>query len=181
MDGALATFHAITTIDLNLTLVTKVLDQVLFQDELESIRTNFKKRINRIRTLNEIRNKMAHGRVVLQAGQDDGLPRFAPYYIEAADARAKHLFLKRGLTSVVRRQEFWTLQELLQKEKDLEEGRTLSLSLIEDQRKLHQTHRGILRRAARLSLDQGIPYDLTPLENSALHGLFGSLTEPTGL
>lgn len=157
-DGAIATFQSLHTLDQKITLAIKVMSQVLYQDEMESFRTSAKKRLIRIKTLNETRNKIAHGRIVWNEFGAYETPKFGPYFIRAAFMRADFMKAKKIATSVVSQPELWSLPELVERVESLSEGRTLSIDLMGDLREALSANADILRKAARLLLDPGIPY-----------------------
>lgn len=165
-DGALTTFQALTTLDQKLTIISKVMSQVFFPDRMEPFRTAAKKKLNRIRTLNEIRNKLGHGRVVISRIEGEESPLFGPYYVEAAQVRAMHLEKGGEITSVVSRQEMWTHDQLVAKVKALWEGRDLSKALLDDLRTIFANEKNTLEKATRLTLDLSTPYAPSPPESA---------------
>lgn len=161
-DGAIATFQALHTLDQKISLTTKVMAQVLYPDELEKFRTKAKAKLNRIRTLNEVRNKIAHGRIVWdEFGAYDG-PKFGPYFLRSAYMRADFMKSVGVATSVVRQSELWTLPDLQKKANSLAEGRDLSIKLMAELREALSANADTLPKAARSLLDPGIPYGPIP-------------------
>jgi len=160
VDGALASYMQIQTTDGKITHLIKVLTQVLYQDEIEKFRTWAKRTLNRIRTLNDIRNDIAHGWVKL--GEQG--PRFQPFYNVAHDFRVQAIGSEGNVPSTIVKPESWDLRQLQDKIEALKEGTDKSGDLMNRLTAVLQDERTTLERAVRMTLDLGIPFDPRPPE-----------------
>ena len=161
VDGPLASFQQIETTDEKMRHLSKVLTQVLYQDELAEFRTWAKKLINRLITLNGKRNKLAHG---LAKFDHDGKPTFLPYFNWAQDYRYKAFTAHSSTPSTILAMPRWSVTDLEKVAVELREGSISSFELVERLMALFEDARPILEKAKRMTLDRGLPYDLSPPE-----------------
>lgn len=158
VDGALASFSAIQTIDAKAGHLIKVAEQVFYQDEMVETRKAIKKGLNRIITLNGIRNKLAHG----IATERDGKAVFMPYYNFAHDWR-REAFDRYGPTpSTVVPTVKWDIPKLHEEVEKLKEGPDLTYKIVHELGDLFEDGSSPLRTARRMTLDRGISYDPNP-------------------
>lgn len=158
VDGALASFLAIQTTESKATHLVKVLDQVFYQDELTDFRKSAKTTLNRIITLNNTRNKLAHGFARLR----DGKAAFLPFYNAASDFR-RFSFDQVGPTpSTVLPTTVWDEPTVRLKAESLREGPKLTQALLSALGELCEDEQSALQTARRMTLDRGLPYDPNP-------------------
>ena len=162
VDGALASFQQIETTDGKVSHLQKVLTQVLYQDELTDFRVWAKKQTNRLITLNQKRNKLAHGLARLD---QDGQPAFLPYFNFAQDFRYNAFNAHSPTPSTVTGIQRWDTAKVQEVAKELRDGALASLDLVERLMTLLEDEKPTLEKAKRMTLDRGIPYDPKPLEN----------------
>jgi hypothetical protein len=81
IDAAVTTYSELRSFDDRKNIISKCLDQVLYPKEFDEFRKNCKSKLNRIRNLSELRNKIAHG--MAAKDEDDGIVKFYPYYNHA--------------------------------------------------------------------------------------------------
>lgn len=162
IDSALATFTNIQTVDAKLNVLRKVVDQVLFQDEFADFRKRAKKGLNRVGTLNDQRNKIAHG-MAKMLEDDAGIekPYFLPFYNIPGHYRERALTSRKMHTGIIKRQEKWDFLQLVNVVESLREGPEISHELLTDLGALYRTQKATLLKAGRMTLDHGLPCDLT--------------------
>jgi len=159
VDGPLASFMEIQTIEAKARLLSKVLSQVLYQDEVEPFRTWAKKAINRIVTLNDIRNKLAHGMARIN---EVGKPVFMPYFNVAHEFRIRAYKSVGSIPGILIPPVEWNENDIRQKVEQLEEGPRLSFELVQKIGALFADQKSLLEKAPRMTLDRGLPYDQNP-------------------
>lgn len=165
VDGALTTFTNIQTVDAKINCLRKVLDQVLYQDELKDFRKSAREKLNRIQKLNELRNKLAHG-MATNVAQEDGqeVPRFLPFYNIPTHHREMALTSRRWHTSVIKRQEQWDIEKTREVVESLSEGFDVAGALVRELLELFEVREATLLDAGRMTLDHGLPCDATHSE-----------------
>lgn len=166
VDGALASFTSIQTIDAKATHLIKVADQVFYQDEMTELRKHIKSALRRLITLNESRNKLAHG----IAKVEDGQAVFLPFFNTAHDYRRRSFDHYGPTPSTVLPTTRWDEAEVRRRVETLREGPEVTLDLIRDIAALFEDESSPLRTARRMTLDRGIPYDPKPPETPQLQG-----------
>lgn len=159
VDGALASFSEIQTIDAKANHVSKVLAQVLYQDEFTDFRKEAKRKLNRIVTLNGTRNKLAHGTA---SANKNGDPVFEPLY-NFAHAFRYNAYRKLGpVPGLIVPPTQWTEADVRKRVQELLEGPELSHDLVRELKALFEDEYTTLQTARRMTLDLGIPYDPSP-------------------
>lgn len=156
VDGALASFMNVQTTDAKITLTTCVLTQVLYQDCFAEFRKRAKKDLIRIRTLNDTRNKLAHGWVRRAEGKP---PAFQPFGNMANDFRVRSLKSLGSLPGIIVEPQYWDTETLRAKVESLGEGPEKSHALWRDLVQLFEDERTTLEKTPRMTLDRGIPFD----------------------
>lgn len=159
LDSALTTFTSIQTVDEKIIVFQKVLNQVLFQDEFTDFRTKAKSTLNRLRTLNDTRNKIAHGMATTVEESGKRVPYFLPFYNLTSFMRERGLFERKWHTSIIKRQEKWSVAELQKKVETLREGPERSKALLDSILALFEDQKATLLKAGRMTLDRGLPFD----------------------
>lgn len=156
-DGAITTFSELRSFDERKGLISKCLDQVLYPNEFNTFRKSAKKRLNRIQTLSQIRNKIAHGAVLKH--HEVGRILFYTYYMDATDHRQRGLAkMHGGPPSIVKNPIKWDLSELAQKAKSLEEAHALAKDLVSELSEQYKENSELLKGTARMLLRPGLPY-----------------------
>lgn len=160
-DGAITTFYELRSFDERKNLISKCLDQVLYPDQFNTFRKDAKNKLNRIQTLSQVRNKIAHGAVLEH--RDVGEFLFYPYFIDAIG------FRQRGLTklygshpSTVKKPITWSLKELSKHAKSLEAAHAIAKDLIAALKEQYEENSELLKDTTRMLLRPGLPFRRLP-------------------
>ena len=155
-DAALIVFRETRDFGQRAKLLRKAFDQTLFDDRFNEARKELQKKLSRLLTLSELRNKFAHG---VCFAEDDKTAHFYPYFIYSLHTRQKHLREQGFASGAIARFEMWTVEETHQKHSDLHECIAL-VSQVEDLViNCYREHREFILQKPRSLLSLGIPFD----------------------
>ncbi|KTW09637.1 hypothetical protein [Sphingomonas sanguinis] len=156
-EAMVATFAELRTAEQKIQMVKKVMRQVLYNVCFNDFRGRNEKRLNRILRLNEIRNQIAHGRILYGGFGGAMGPKFGPYYIEAVHMRREFMAATKVATDAVQKQAIWTPDELHDKAYSLHEGMSVADEMLADFDKLVLDMPEAFHTGGWLVMDRGIP------------------------
>jgi len=164
-EGATTTFSELRSFDERRNIIAKCLDQVLYPNQFDTFRKESKKKLNRIKTLSETRNKIAHGATIKDL--DSGSVDFYPYFVRAHNVRQEGLEKKLGhYPSTVKNPLIWTRNELTKKVDSLLEANSIASDLLSTLDGLYEENSKLLKDTTRMFARQGLPYQDHPKDKN---------------
>ena len=158
VEGALTTLQSIKSFRSKVEAIKDTVRQVLYGDDFKEFHKSTAFKLHKLCSICEIRNKLAHGKVVTRAGRT----YFSPFHNNVAFTREDTLKDMKRLQNAVYKADLWNIERLGEECAKIESATNIARLLLEELRNLYSTRAEEIQQLVHLSQGDGLPIPIDP-------------------